>query len=169
MTSKSSLRPFVLFLLPMLIAACDDSSRPAKPSITTVLDFAWRASLADKDTAVLIMTNKSNVSLENIAMKLEDQTTLDLEQASKDDSAGLYSRHAEFTVQRLAPGAKKEIGVLETGWLLKPDTVITLSHESYEPESVYFYLNSRGKMVMSVGYASKKGAQLTEKLHEIFK
>lgn len=144
------------------------SSSSTLPSLTKIIDFSRRASALDADTSVLILKNKTGEYILDMSMLLEDQNTL----GPKKDANGkphLYERHKDYQPPPLIPHGSIEIGILETGWLLKADTVVTISLKGYEDQSIYFYKDGSGRLQMALSYSDKKAAQLEEKGSELLK
>jgi hypothetical protein len=142
-----------LFLVLSILVGCvDDASQPSP--VTSLVDFHWRQSLLLGDTGVLQITNKTG----------KPTPTLLLDYKSQDSGEKLT-----YCVDAIGPYATVEVGVLESGWAIEPNEVVTVSATGYTPRSLYFYKDKKGEMIMSPGYAAKKAHQIGESIHDALK
>ncbi|MCG8584242.1 MAG: hypothetical protein MI757_05970 [Pirellulales bacterium] len=62
-----------------------------------------------------------------------------------------------------------EVGVLESGWVIEPNEIVTVWAEGYSSQDLYFYKNTKGEMIMTRGYAAKKSQQIAERVGNALK
>lgn len=145
-------------LLPLVLgltvwSGCADPI-PQAPPITSTLEFTWRHSLMVGGTGVLRIRNHSSEPMSAVHLHYENQDS---------------GQTQDYSVGSIAPFNTVEVGVLESGWMIEPNEVVIVSSDGYQPQSLYFYNDRAGRMIMTHGYAAKKGQQLGDLIHSLLK
>lgn len=123
-------------------------SQPTNP-ITRVIEFSVRHSLLMSNTGVLQIRNRTGRPINGINVAYYSQ-----------DTASVSS----YKVGSLDPFAQEEIGVLESGWAIEANEVVSVSADGYDSVALYFWEDDKGRLVWSEGYGAKKLAQFLQAL-----
>lgn len=123
------------------------------PSITNIVELGWRKSLLASGTGVLQIKNISNNTTPSIwvSYKNNDSDNTD-----------------DYEVGSLDTDEMEEVGILESGWVIEPNEVITVYADGYKSKSLYSYEDSKGELKISGSYIGKKANQAGDVLEKIF-
>ena len=125
----SFLHLVVVLTLVKLVSGCSGRPPSKTPTAAKVVDISMRQSLLDFSSGVLRVTNKSSSTLTWIAVHFRNTET---------NQSGAY------TIDSLAPGATREIGLLEAGWKFDPNESIRVSLAGYSDISFSTFRASSG-------------------------
>lgn len=126
---------------------------PSNP-VTNGLQISHRYSILNSSTAVLQLQNITSGPLSGVTIHYYNQ-----------DSGETMG----YTVGTINPGRQKEIGVLESGWSIEPNEIVTISAYGYDAVKYYFWLDNRGQLVASQGYGLKKLHQVQQGTYDFLK
>ena len=127
---------------------------PQAPPITSTLEFTWRHSLMIGGTGVLRIRNLTGEPAPGVYLHYQNQDS---------------GQTRDYSVGSIAPFNTVEVGVLESGWMIEPNEVVTVSSDGYRSQPLYFYNDRAGRMIMTHGYAAKKGQQVGDLIHSLLK
>ena len=139
-------------LFALIVTGCSEEQRT--PSVTSIVDVSWRSSLLLSNTGVLRITNRSSQPTPTIRIRYRNQDT---------------GNSTSYTVGSINGNATAEVGILESGWMIEPNEIITVTATGYRSQNYYFYEDTNGEMIMTRGYAAKKTQQVFERVHNVFK
>lgn len=129
------------------------SPLPANP-VTGVLEFSVRYSLLVEKTGVLQIKNRTSSPIAGVTIQYYNQ-----------DSEDEHS----YTVGTISSWEQKEVGVLESGWVIEPNEVVVVGASGYDSVALYFWNDQQGELRWSEGYGKKKLEQFLLKMKDALK
>lgn len=141
----------LLLVVAAWVTGCE--APPSNP-LSSAISLGVRYSLMIPDSGVLQLHNSSESTLFNVAIHYFDQDT---------------QEEKAYSVGTMFPGSSEEIGVLESGWPVEANQIITLSATDFDSVSYYFVKNQAGQIVYTDSYAKKKIAQIADLIESALK
>lgn len=137
------IRTFVILstLLIATIAGC--KSEKGSP-LSNIIEVSLRYSMVIPDSGVLQLKNNGNQPITGINIEYHNL-----------DKGGRKT----YILRRVGPHETEEVGILESGWSVEENEVITISSDGFSPITIYTWKSSAGDLAYSKSYWQKKLGQ----------
>ena len=144
---------FILLLVGAILIFALNRSDGTNP-ITNVLDVSWRYSMLNSGTGVLQIKNITKSPISGVTIDYYNQDN---------------KQKQSYTVGKINGFAEIEVGILESGWAIEPNEVITVNAAYYNSVAIYFWKDAEGNLTYEEGYGKKKLKQFLLKAQDMLK